>query len=325
MPEMGTEVRPVTPGTRALVCPQRRPLYRRSAAIAARQSLTVREPLSRNSTFGRVPASTSADSESGPAHFDRVTAGVAAGSAARLQPVTWDTLSDATKRRFMQGGLGRGLGSRSEAMARRLFDKEVPKRVKALGEPALKDFLKGKHFSHIESVSNAPNKAKWPSNLVFENGAKNVARGSKNMTGGEVAAAKSANRLSAVKTSFKSVAKGGAKAGLVSAAMEAVVSVPENILLAGPQVRQTGCQGCGQRRDNCSGCRRCDGRGRPWCSAVGGVSIAGALWDLTRCRWRGSNGWHSGDAPLQGCKEGPAARRIPCAKARIVKRGTHSA
>ena len=175
-------------------------------------------------------AASPGDSESGTVHGSRVVAGVGSGGAARPKPVTWESLSYRTKNRFKVGGLGRGLGRRREAMARRLFNKQVPKAVRNLGEPAVRDFLEKKHISHIESVKNAPQKAKQPANVVLEDRAKNIARGGKNMKRADIAAAKSASRTSAVKTGLKSFAKGGAKAGAISAAMEAVVSVPENIL-----------------------------------------------------------------------------------------------
>ena len=156
--------------------------------------------------------------------------GVAASNAAKSGSGAWSSLSTQLQRRFMRGGLRRGFAYRSPEMARRLYEKEVPSAVRNLGEDAVRNFLKGKQFSHIRSVANAPGQARFPGNVVLEEGAKNAARGSRNMTSAEVAAAKSAGRASAVKVGAKSALKGGAKAGAVAAAIEAPVSGLENYL-----------------------------------------------------------------------------------------------
>ncbi len=152
------------------------------------------------------------------------------GGTARPSPAAWDNLSRSTRRKFTEGGLRPGMGPRTDAMARRLFEKEVPEPLRKMGEPAVKDFLRGKHVSHIKSVKNAPDQAKWPSNVVLEDGRPNVARGGRNMKHADLAEAKSASRYSAVRAGAKALAKGATKAGFVAALMEAVVSLPENIL-----------------------------------------------------------------------------------------------
>ena len=173
---------------------------------------------------------TDSESTSDPAHHGGAVTGVAAGTAAKTSAAEWHNLSAATQYRFKTGGLGRGLGLRSPTMAQRLYEKEVPEAIRNLGEPAVKEFLKGKHFSHINSVGNAPGSAKAPSNVVLENSRANLSRASRNMTGAGHAAARSASRASAVRTGAKAAIKGGAKAGVIAAVAEAVVSVPENIM-----------------------------------------------------------------------------------------------
>ena len=177
------------------------------------------------------PASdTGPNSEDDAARHASVAGGLAAGTTATTSPAGWQNLSPATQKRFMTGGLGRGLGLRSRVMARRLYEKEVPVAIRNMGEHAVRDFLKGKHFSHVKSVARAPGAARTPSNVVLEDAAANLSRGSRNMTSAQLAAAKSAGRASAIKVGAKAAAKGGVKAGLFAAAAEAVVSVPENIL-----------------------------------------------------------------------------------------------
>lgn len=169
----------------------------------------------------------------GDAPIVSAASGFAASGAAKSGAGSgaWSSLSPQLQRRFMTGGLrGRGLGYRTPAMARRLYEKEVPSAVRNLGEDAVRDFLKGRQFSHVKSVSNAPGQARLTSNVILEDGAKNMARGSRNMTSAELAAAKSAGRASAAKIGVKSALKGGAKAGAAAAAMEAPVSGAENFL-----------------------------------------------------------------------------------------------
>ena len=169
----------------------------------------------------------------GDAPIVSAASGAAAAGAAKSGSGSgaWSSLSPRLQRRFMTGGLrGRGLGYRTPAMARRLYEKEIPAAVRNLGEDAVRDFMRGRQFSHVKSVSNAPGQARLPSNVILEDGAKNMARGSRNMTSAELAAAKSAGRASAVKIGAKSALKGGAKAGAVAAAMEAPVSGAENFL-----------------------------------------------------------------------------------------------
>ena len=161
-------------------------------------------------------------------HHGAAAAGLTVGTATNPSPAVWHNLSRSTQRRFEYGGLGRGLGSRSPTMGKRLFEKEVPQAIRSMGEPATKDFVKGKHFSHIAPVTKVPSKAKAPSNVVLEDAPSNLARGSRRMSPIELEAARSAGRTSAIKTGTRSAIKGGAKAGLVAAATEAAVAIPEN-------------------------------------------------------------------------------------------------
>ena len=153
-----------------------------------------------------------------------------AAATARPGPAGWNGLSPALQRRFRYGGLGRGLKPRSPAMAQRLYKSTIPGPVQRMGEPAVRDFMKDKHFSHVRSVANSPGRARAPSNVILEDAGKNLARGSRNMTGAEREAARSAARVSTIKTGAKAAAKGTAKAGLVAAVAELAVSIPENVL-----------------------------------------------------------------------------------------------
>ena len=71
-----------------------------------------------------------------------------------------------------------------------------------------------------------PGWARRPSNIVWENEKLNLSRGSRNMTAKEVAAVKSANRVSGISATTRGVAKGGA----IAAVIEAPVAGVENFL-----------------------------------------------------------------------------------------------
>ena len=162
--------------------------------------------------------------------FGGISPGVVTGFAPGDPPAHWSNLSAKTRWRFRVGGLGRGFSSRSPKMAQRVYEREVPRIIRNQGEPAVRAYLKGKHFSHRISVRNAPASAKAPSNIVLETASANLARGSRNMSSAALAAARKGQRFSAMKVAGKSVARSSAKAGAFAAATEAAVSIPENFL-----------------------------------------------------------------------------------------------
>ena len=161
------------------------------------------------------------------AKVDGAGAGVSAWASA-LKSGEWDKLSPGMQKSFMTRGLvGRDLGYRSHVMAERLYKEMIPEDIRnCWGEPAVRDYMKGKDFSHIKSVANCCSKAKAPSNVVLESAWKNRSRGSRNMTSADQAAAKLANQASANKIRVEALLKGVKKV----AAIEAIVAGLENIL-----------------------------------------------------------------------------------------------
>ena len=133
------------------------------------------------------------------------------------------------RKKFQTAGLGGARGVRTEAMAQRLYE-SLPKGVRNLGEEAVKEFMNGKHASHIKSVANAPGRAKWPSNVLWEKAGKNIARGSRNMKASEISGAKSAARGSAINVGLKSTLRSIARGGAIASAIEAPIAGLENIL-----------------------------------------------------------------------------------------------
>lgn len=158
-----------------------------------------------------------------------VTGASAGVGATRAGASRWHNLSPETRYMFRTRGLGGSRGIRTPAMAQRLYE-SLPRAVRNLGEGAVKDFVNGKHASHIQSVRNAPGRAKWPSNIVWEKPGKNVVRGSRNMTSAEVAAAESSSRVTATSVATKATLKSAAKRGGIAAAIELPIAALENSL-----------------------------------------------------------------------------------------------
>ena len=148
----------------------------------------------------------------------------AAGVARRIHDGEWCNLSRDTQKKFQYGGMGRGLGSRTSSEAQQTYEGCVPEAIRYQGEKAVLKFKQGKDFSHKVSVAKSPDMAKGPNNVVLENSKINQSRGSRNMTGAELEAIKSANRSAAI----AATAKGAAKGGVIAAALEAPVTSWEN-------------------------------------------------------------------------------------------------
>ena len=136
----------------------------------------------------------------------------------------WNSLSPDTQRRFQTRGLGRGLAPRSLTKARKFFEGSIPKSIRDGGDKSVRRFMRGRDVSHIESVARNPGRAKASGNVVWEKSSRNRSRGARNMTKGEVAAAKAATRRSGYAELGRSVAKQAAWA----AALEFVVAGLEN-------------------------------------------------------------------------------------------------
>ena len=161
--------------------------------------------------------------ESRHAKVDGAGAGVFAWASA-LKSGEWDKLPPYMQKLFRTRGLGRGLGCRSPRMGQRVYERLIPEDIRWMGEPAIEEYIEGKDFSHIKSVTNCPGEAKYPSSVVLEAASKNRSRGSRNMTSAEWAAAESANQASAFKIRVGMLLKSLLKV----AAIEAIVAGLEN-------------------------------------------------------------------------------------------------
>ena len=210
------------------------------------------------------------ESEGRREHVSRVFSGASSGASSfRSGSGRWHNLSPKTQDLFRMRGLGRGLGSRSPAMAQRLYEQSIPKSVRNAGDGAVREFLKGKDASHIRSVSNAPGQARQPSNIVWENAHTNRARLGRNMTTAEVTAAKSANRTSTFTSVAKSAAGRAARGGIFAVVTEAPIAGVENYL-HWKRGRKSGRQAT---RDAAKSVGVAGGVGAAGAAVLGGVSL----------------------------------------------------
>ncbi len=144
--------------------------------------------------------------------------------------VRFNELSASLRWRFRIAGLGNGRGIRTPAQAEQFYLRSLPASVRNLGEKAVGQFLNGKQASHVESVANAPGKAKALGNTVWEYAKSNTQRGSRNMTGVQKLGVNVRNGAHAARLVAKSAAVNAARGGALAAALEAPVSIAENTI-----------------------------------------------------------------------------------------------
>lgn len=110
----------------------------------------------------------------------------------------------------------------------RLFD-SIPSGAK-LTEKTIREFLKRHDVSHKISVSNDPARAGDPGNVIFEKASVNRARGSRNMTPGDLKAARFDNLKTGVVYGVRNIAGAAARGALLGALLELPVTCVENAL-----------------------------------------------------------------------------------------------
>ena len=115
-------------------------------------------------------------------------------------------------------------------VAESFYESSVPQVVRNFGKDAVVEFLDGKHASHIKSVQNYPELAIENGNIVWEAAWKNLSRGSRDMTGVELAKANAANITDAAGIVAGQTLQIAAKAGCIGMALEGVVSLGENMI-----------------------------------------------------------------------------------------------
>ena len=131
---------------------------------------------------------------------DEVSGGVAGMKPPPNGPVSFNALPGRLKLKFRIAGLGNGRGIRTAAEAERFYRNSVPRSVRNMNVNGVEKFLKGKDASHVESVANAPGKAKIPGNILWEFHKRNLGRGPANMNFGDKLRAKAGNSADAAKS-----------------------------------------------------------------------------------------------------------------------------
>ena len=168
--------------------------------------------------------------EAGSEGNEKAGQGLASLFNVPLKAVRFSDLSPGLRWRFGIAGLGNGRGIRTPAQAEAFFLRSVPASVRSLGERAVWRFLSGKHASHVESVANAPGKAKALGNTVWEYAKNNTQRGSRNMTRGQRLGVTARNGAHAAGLVARSATLNAARGGVLAAALEAPVSIAENTI-----------------------------------------------------------------------------------------------
>ncbi len=130
------------------------------------------------------------------------------------------------QRRFQRMGLGNGRGIRTPGQARALYERVVSGPIRRLG--MTKEYLEGKTASHIESVANAPAKAKSATNIVLESAKSNANRGSRNMNRLELLSIKAGNAVDASRVVGRAIAGRAARGAAWAALFEAPISAAVN-------------------------------------------------------------------------------------------------
>lgn len=114
---------------------------------------------------------------------------------------------------------------RSPTEARAFFDSSVPDHVQMMGEDAVREFLAGKDFSHIESFKNNPGRVSDPTNGIWEAASANRSRGADDMTWLGLAQVRFANGWEGFTIAAAEIVP---RSMFYAAAIEAAISITEN-------------------------------------------------------------------------------------------------
>ena len=160
-----------------------------------------------------------------------VSGAVVAVNTSAPEPASFGILDASMRLKFQRAGLGNGRGMRTPYEAEQMFHRTVPSPVRNMGSRrAVSDFLEGKEGSHIESVTNAPDKARNVANLVWESSKRNRSRGSANMSRAELLRARATNGVDTANAVAKRAAGLMGRAAVLAAAMEFAVSASEGTI-----------------------------------------------------------------------------------------------
>ncbi len=181
------------------------------------EALEDREGPNSGTTTNTITAGTVATAAS----INTVVRGVPSGSFADL--------SDSLQLKVARAGLGGERGYWLDPQV--IYRDNVPYPIRNLGEDAIMRFTNDKDLSHRISVSNAPELANSPDNIVgFESKSLNRARGAENMTGMEEFRLHGTNAFHASGILFRECLGSAATSALFAALLESPISIVENAI-----------------------------------------------------------------------------------------------
>ena len=106
----------------------------------------------------------------------------------------------------------------------------MPRGIRNIGVEAIEKFLNGKDASHIESLANAPGKAKMLGNIKWESHNRNLKRGSLNMNSGDKLRVHASNGADTARILGKNALGAAGKASLFAMAAEFPLSLAEGTI-----------------------------------------------------------------------------------------------
>ncbi|NJM59280.1 MAG: hypothetical protein HC849_02235 [Oscillatoriales cyanobacterium RU_3_3] len=140
--------------------------------------------------------------------------------------ICFENLPKNLQLKFARAGVRDGMRNFQEAA--KVFE-SIPAQIRARGPEAVRDFCQDKDWSHIQArVNGGGNEA---ANGIFEYFWVNRARGGKNMTAKELAAAKQVLANAAFKAAVAEIVGAAVKGAIGAAVIELIFSILENSLL----------------------------------------------------------------------------------------------
>ena len=159
------------------------------------------------------------------------TVGMAAGLEVLVRGMpsgSFADLSDSLQQKFATAGLGGDRGAWADPEA--IYRDTIPFPIRNLGVDPRR-YTDGNDLSHRISVSNSPELARDPGNIVgFENSSLNRARGAETMTGMEEFRLHTTNAFHASGIVLSECLKAAATTALLSGLLEAPISIAENAI-----------------------------------------------------------------------------------------------
>jgi hypothetical protein len=166
------------------------------------------------------------ESERSP-FFKAVTraASVATSQFDKIDPMLFEQLPRELQKKFLRNGM-HGLGARSFEEAAALYQ-TVPISVRQAGPKAVKEFLEGKHFSHV--MPHSQGGSGEATNILFEHAKPNQVRGGKPMTRQAQWRVNATNAGSGFKVAVSNASRVGLQTAAFSAAFEAFSVIPDQV------------------------------------------------------------------------------------------------